>query len=290
MTRSEKMIDKKRFALNRIIAPGLTLAEFFALTKGIGLSKVELRNDIRDGQVLDGLVPLEVKKMAADQGIEILSINALQKFNLATARVKAKDELARLLETCGVLSCPAVVLCPNNEAADRREAAVKAKELIESLNEFGPMFVKAGISGYIEPLGFGISSLASLAEAKDAIRKSGFACYKVLVDTFHNYIGPEGHDIFGSSVSVGDIGLVHVSGVEESIPKSSFTDAHRIMPGPKDVMDSKSTLLALEKLGYKGNYSFEPFSGKVQNLGPKELADVIEKSIEYLSNGGSYVK
>jgi Predicted sugar epimerase len=48
------MIESKRFALNRIAAPALGLAEFFEVATELGMSSVELRNDIRDGSVTDG--------------------------------------------------------------------------------------------------------------------------------------------------------------------------------------------------------------------------------------------
>ena len=121
-----------------------------------------------------------------------MTINALQKFNLASARPKAKAELATLLATCVEIDCPAIVLCPNNDAADSRPPAARFQETVDSLREFGPMFEKAGVLGFVEPLGFGISSLASLDVAIDAIKASGFSCYRVLVDTFHHYIGPDG--------------------------------------------------------------------------------------------------
>jgi len=90
--------------------------------------------------------------------------------------------------------------------------------------------------------------------------------------------------MFDDPAVIQKIGLVHVSGVEASIPKSQFSDAHRVLPGPADVMNSAALMAKLEKTGYRGMYSFEPFSAEVQALGAKELASALRASIEYLSH------
>ncbi len=277
------MKDSGKYALNRIACPSLSLPDFLSFARKIGIGKIELRNDIRDGSVLDGIAPREVAALLKEGGLRATTINALQKFNLASARPKAKAELATLLAVCAAIDCPAVVLCPNNDAADGRSPGARFTETVDSLKEFGPMFEKAGVLGFVEPLGFGISSLASLDVAVEAIKASEFSCYRVLVDTFHHYIGPDGLESLKKAAAAGLVGLVHISGVESDIPAAEFRDAHRIMPGPGDVMKSKEIVAALLAAGYEGDISFEPFSESVQKLSPDELGAAIKKSIAWLS-------
>lgn len=277
------MLDRGRFSLNRIACPSLSLPDFLNFAQRIGIGKIELRNDIRDGSVLDGLAPRKVAALLKEGGLRATTINALQKFNLASARPKAKAELAALLAVCAAIDCPAVVLCPNNDAADGRSPAARFAETVDSLKELGPMFEKAGVLGFVEPLGFGISSLASIDTASEAIKASGFSCYRVLVDTFHHYLGPDSAESLKKAAADGLVGLIHISGVESDIPAAEFRDAHRIMPGPGDVMRSKEIVAALLAAGYKGDISFEPFSESVQKLSPDELGAAIRKSIAWLS-------
>jgi len=277
------MLDRGRFSLNRIACPSLSLPDFLNFAKEIGIGKIELRNDIRDNSVLDGIAPRKAAALLKERGLRATTINALQKFNLATARPKAKAELATLLATCAEIDCPAIVLCPNNDAADSRPSAVRFSETVDSLREFGPMFEKAGVLGFIEPLGFGISSLSSLDVAIEAIKASGFSCYRVLVDTFHHYIGPDGAASLKKATASGLVGLVHISGVESAIPVADFRDAHRIMPGPDDVMKNKDIVRVLLDAGYKGDISFEPFSESVQRLSPEDLGIAINKSIAWFA-------
>ena len=73
-----------------------------------------------------------------------------------------------------------------------------------------------------------------------------------------------------------------VSAVEASIEKSAFTDAHRVLPCPKDIMKSAELVHKLELAGYKGFYSFEPFSPEIQSLEKNELAGIVRNSIKYI--------
>ena len=47
------MLDISRFALNRIIYPTLDLDGFFKFSTELGINKVELRNDLPGGKILD---------------------------------------------------------------------------------------------------------------------------------------------------------------------------------------------------------------------------------------------
>jgi 2-keto-myo-inositol isomerase len=276
------MIDKERIGLNRIIAPAMPLKEFFEFAAAVGVNKVELRNDIGKGDPVDNMPPEQAAKMAEDAGVEIISINALQKFNLASVRAGAVSELKALLETANSIGCKAVVLCPNNDPDDARPTAQRLSETAEALSAFGPLFAEAGLLGLIEPLGFSISSLDSLVSAQDCIRESGFNCYRIVHDTFHHYIGPEDQAILGKEYDVSNTGLVHVSGVEIDLPASDYQDEHRVLVGPADRMNSKEQILRLDKFGFAGDFSFEPFSPEVQKLPRDRLAEAVRKSIDFI--------
>jgi 2-keto-myo-inositol isomerase len=276
------MIEKSRISLNRILSPSLSLGDFLDLAASLGLNKVELRNDIGEKDPIDGLAVAEAARLVADRGMQIITINALQKFNLPSSRARALVELDELIGTAKAIGCPAIVFCPNNDSDDSRNALQRADDTVEALKTFGPRLEAAGILGYVEPLGFSISSLASLVVAQEAIKKSGFSCYRVVLDTFHRYIGSKGRAAFEEGYDVSFTGLVHVSGVEADIPLGDYRDEHRILAGPADRMRSKEQISHLDELGYRGDLSFEPFSSAVQALGKSALQAALAKSLEYL--------
>jgi 2-keto-myo-inositol isomerase len=285
------MLTKKRFALNRIISPSMGFAEFVQFTAGLGLSKIELRNDLPGKpeitDIVDGLKPAEAVAITRGEGVGIISINALQKFNLPSRRKDRIEELKRLLELAAAIDCAAVVLCPNNEKDDIRPPKEKYRDTVEALVDYGPLFVDYGIAGFGEALGCGISSLASLPAVVAAIKASGYGCFRALFDTFHYHIGPDDKNIFGmdglgASYEIPYTGLVHISGVEDDIPVDRFLDAHRVLVGPKDRMGNRDVIQRLDSAGYLGTFSYEPFGGAVQRLPPDKLASGIEASLNYL--------
>ncbi len=278
------MIDRTRFALNRITCPSLPLDDFFRFAaEEVGLSKVEIRNDLPGVGVTDRMAPAEAAESAARRGIRILSINALQKFNLKALQEAKLAELEKLLDVASALHCTAVVMCPNNDKADHRDARSKVEETVSALAAFGPIFMRRGIEGWVEPLGFPESSLSSIVVAGEAVKRSAFGCYRVVYDTFHHHLGPDTERDVDAEFASRVAGLIHVSGVDADVPKNASRDIHRVLPGAADRMKSRDQLARMISLGYRGDISIEPFSREVQAMSTKALAAAVRSSIEYLS-------
>jgi 2-keto-myo-inositol isomerase len=276
------MIERKRFALNRIACPSLGLEDFLRFTADLGLSKVEVRDDLPGGAVIDGMPPAKAAELAQRHGIRILSINALQKFNLGAVQAKTQAELEKLLELAVALRCTAIVMCPNNDRQDHRDARARVEETVAALKAFGPPLTTRGIQGWVEPLGFPESSLSSVVVAGEAVKRSGFGCYRIVYDTFHHYLGPDTEADIDGSFASSQAGLIHVSGVEATIPSERWRDEHRVLVSSADRLGSREQIARMVSLGYDGDISFEPFSADVQGMSRGGLAAALTKSIEYL--------
>lgn len=135
----------------------------------------------------------------------------------------------------------------------------------------------------MEPLGFGISSLRSHLLTQSIIGKSA-APYKMVLDTFHYYLSDIAQAEFDAHIDVNTIGLVHLSGVEETRLKSTLTDEDRIMLSEQDKLNSKQQVINLERLGYQGIYAFEPFSSQLNTWSEADIEREIRHSIAYLQN------
>lgn len=276
------MIDIQRFALNRITCPALGLEDFFRLAADLGLSKVELRNDLPGGRIVDGMEPAKAAALAEKHRVRIITINAQQKFNLGSIKDRVSRELEDLLDTAQALHCPAIVLCPNNDTKDTRDPETGLSETVAALTAFGPSFTRRGLLGYVEPLGFAECSLPSIVTAVTAIMRSGQACYRVVYDTFHHYLGPDTEKEIGTAYDVSRTGLIHVSGVESSIAKEKYRDEHRVLVGPADRTYAKEQIARHVRLGYAGDISFEPFAPEVRKLPRADLTAALRASMEYL--------
>lgn len=277
------MLDRKQIALNRIVYPSVGLDEFFAITAGLGLGKVELRNDLPGRGIVDGLEPGDVKRLAAKHRIRILTINALQKFNLPSHLSKAVRELKDLIALARDIACRAIVLCPNNDVADTRTADQSLRDTVEALKAFRPLFEDAGLLGYVEPLGFPESSLKSLIAASRAIRDAGGTCYRMVYDTFHHHLGPDTAADIEQRLDISLVGLVHASGVEADIGTTEMKDAHRVLLTAGDRIGNVEQVARLRARGYTGDVSLEPFSEQVQRLGREAFLEAMRATIGILT-------
>ncbi|HBL7241274.1 TIM barrel protein [Serratia liquefaciens] len=274
-------IAPDRFCINRKIAPNLDLEQFFSLVKKCGLNKVELRNDMLSGKVTDNLSNDQLNALAEKYGIEIVTINALGMFNLLDDQAALLKNAEALLSQAQAIRSKALVLCPHCSAGDNRSEEQKKTDTLAALKLLAPLFRQYGVQGYVEPLGFGISSLRSSLLTQSLIRDSG-APYKIVLDTFHHYLSDVTQPEFDAQIQIDGIGLVHLSGVEDLRAKSALSDEERIMLSDKDRLESKKQVQDLERLGYTGIYAFEPFSSQLDSWTAADIEREIRQSIALL--------
>ncbi|QFI68555.1 TIM barrel protein [Sinorhizobium alkalisoli] len=262
------------FALNHMTAPKLPLGAFFELAKTLGVSAVEIRNDLAGNAILDGTKPGAVKALAEKHGVKIISINALQRFNEWNAAREAEArELIAYVRDCGA---EALVLVPVNDGSGRADGERQAN-LGTALKALKPLLDQAGIVGLVEPLGFEICSLRSKTEAAEAIREIGGSTFRLVHDTFHHHLA--GEDAVFPELT----GLVHISGVADgAVAVADMRDPHRELVDAADRLDNASQIRRLRAEGYSGPFSFEPFAPSVHDLG--DPAKAIRESMTYLQS------
>jgi 2-keto-myo-inositol isomerase len=244
------------FALNHMVAPALKLGDFIAAAQALGINKIEIRNDLAGNAILDGTTPAAVADLTARAGIEIISINALQRFNEWTP--KREREARELVDYAAACGARALVLVPVNDGSGRADGE-RQQNVRYALEGLKPILEAAGIIGLVEPLGFGICSLSSKREAAEAIADvGGQGRFKLVHDTFHHHLAGE-PELFPELT-----GLVHISGVEDpAVRVEDMLDAHRVMVGKSDRIDNVGQVRALRAAGYFGPFSFEPFADDV---------------------------
>ncbi|ENN85080.1 Sugar epimerase protein [Rhizobium freirei PRF 81] len=263
-----------RFALNHMCAPSMSLESFFAAAKELGIDSVEIRNDLAGNAILDGTPANGVKELAERQGLTIISINALQRFNeWNDERALEAAELIDYARDCGA---KALVLVPVNDGSGREPEARRAN-LRKALSALTPMLEAAGIVGLVEPLGFEICSLRLKSEAAGAIEELGAkSTFRLVHDTFH-------HHLAGEAATFPELtGLVHISGVSDpDVSVADMRDPHRVLVDASDRLDNVGQLRALLSAGYVGPASFEPFAPAVHAL--KEPVAAIKESMTYMT-------
>ncbi|GAA4119130.1 TIM barrel protein [Aminobacter aganoensis] len=261
------------FALNHMAAPGLSIEPFFALAKTLGIASVEIRNDLAGNAIIDGTLASAVRAMAAENGMSITSINALQRFNEWNATREAEAiELADYARDAGA---QALVLVPVNDGTGQADGE-RQRNLRTALSALKTILGDRGVRGLVEPLGFEICSLRSKREAAEAIEDvGGTGAFRMVHDTFHHHLAGE-PDLFP-----GMTGLVHISGVDDpGVTVPDMRDPHRVLVDAGDRLDNVGQIRALIAGGYKGLLSFEPFSPVVHKLADPRSA--LAESIAFI--------
>ncbi|MFK0331926.1 TIM barrel protein [Rhizobium sp. NPDC090275] len=258
-----------RFAINHITAPKLSLEEFFAAATSLGLTEVEIRNDLPD--IVNTTDPVAVKAAAAKAGVTIISINALYPFNVWSGDLPKRA--VALADYAASSGAKALVMCPLNDGTK-----VSFDDLVAALKAMKPVLEERGLTGLVEPLGFPISSLRTKKEALKAIEAAGGqGVYKLVHDTFHHHLAGE-TEFFPEST-----GLVHISGVvDPAVSVADMLDAHRVLVDGSDRLENIAQIKALEAAGYTGPYSFEPFAAEVHEL--KDPTSAVKNSIEHIND------
>ncbi len=263
-----------KFALNHMAAPGLGVADFIDLAVRTGCDGIELRNDLPGVDTFAGNAAPDIRSLAERRNIQILSINALQRFNDWTEeRRQQAIELTALARACGAAT---IVMCPVNSPDDRPGPQERQRRLRTALAGLGPILSDAGVTGLVEPLGFEISSLRSKREAVEAIADVGAErVFRLVHDTFHHHLAGE-PELFPAQT-----GLVHISGVVEKKTKTAdLRDGGRVLVGADDRLGSAGQVAALVNAGYRGYVSFEPFAASIQALA--DPAPMLLESIDFV--------
>ena len=243
-----------------MVAPSLGYADFIALADRLGCTGVEFRNDFRDVELFDGEPAANVKEAVAAKGLCILALSEVKRFNdWSDAK---RDEACWMIETAVECGAEALALVPVNDAEFLPDSESRARALRNALEELAPLLSEAGLPGFVEPLGFEISSVRTKREAVDAIMDVGVQDrFRLVHDTFHHFIA--GETEFFPEIT----GIVHISGVvEPTVQPNEMRDGHRALVDAADRLGNVDQIGTLYRNGYRGCISFEPFAKSVHEL------------------------
>ncbi|NVO87775.1 TIM barrel protein [Lactobacillus rhamnosus] len=280
-------IELTQMALNRKIAQQRPLAKFFQLAEAAGIHQVELRNDMTtsDGSetVIDGMQVAELQTLKQKYDMQILTINAIQQFNNPAKLSKNRDLLTKLAELSAQIGNQAIIFVPEVNAQDKRTEQQRLDDAVSSLQVFGDILAAYHLTGLIEPLGFRASTMRYPWTALDAINLSGRTEFKLTIDTFHFFLAHLTAEQFKAGVDINRVGLIHLSGIEPIHALREVVDEDRILITERDIMQNIEQVHLFEAMGYRGHYSFEPFSSRLAAETNQQLTQQILASIERLN-------
>jgi 2-keto-myo-inositol isomerase len=245
------------FALNHMTAPRLDWRAFADLASDLGCIGVEYRNDL-PGALFGGDDPATVGAALRAKGLRFLALAEVKMFNdWSDAKAAEAEALMQIAVAAGA---EAISLIPRNDGV-ATERADSLRVTTTALREILPMLRGHGLKAMVEPLGFAVCSLRYkdvLAQAIDAV--GGVGTYFMVHDTFHHALAGYG-PIYPELT-----GIVHVSGVKDSIYLDDMRDPHRVLVDGDDVLGNVAQIRALQQAGYAGAVSYEPFAPSVHAL------------------------
>jgi 2-keto-myo-inositol isomerase len=259
-----------------MLAPAMSLQSFFAFAKEQGITRVEIRNDIANDPMALKIPARELKDLAAGNAVEIISINALQRFNEWNETREA--EARALISYASACGAKALVMCPVNDHDYGKSSEELAANLRQSLTALKPILQDAGVIGLVEPLGFPQCSLRLKSEAVAAIADvEGGEVFRLVHDTFHHHLAGE------EQIYPEQTGLVHISGVEDkALAVDAMLDDHRLLVGEQDRLGNVAQISALLQAGFEGSISFEPFAQEIH--AQDDITPMLKDSIAYLNS------
>ena len=261
-----------RFALTQSVAPQLDLAAFFSLARSLRLADVEIVGPVRRDAGVAAAPAGEVRQLAEAQGINILAVNALRRFNdWNEERAAEAVALADYAAACGAR---ALLLLPVDDGSGRDDE-VRIGNAEAGLAALKPILAERSLEGLLECVGYELSSLRKKSEAVAAIDAAGGReVFRLVHDTFHHHLAGE-HEVFPELT-----GLVQVSGVDDpTVAVSDMRDPHRVLVGAGDRVATIEQLHDLTLEGYAGPVSVEIFDGSSPAA---DRQQAIARSIAYI--------
>lgn len=274
------MASTINFALNHMTAPRMSSRELIDLAARLGCIGVELRNDLIDKglttrEFFDGGKPSSIGEYARSKGVRLLGLSEAYGFNRWSDTMRGKIKL--LIAQAVDAGAESISLIPSNDGAKEADEK-RLSDLRDALAHILPMLEEANLIALVEPLGFTTSSLRSKREAIGAIEAvGGKDRFRLVHDTFHHHIAGE-TEFFPAWT-----GIVHISGVVvSSLSPDEMQDGHRILVGEADRLRNAEQIKALNVIGYRGAYSYEPFATTVH--ADPNIEERLRESMTFVEN------
>ncbi len=191
-------------------------------------------------------------------------------------------EFARGLQRAGVDKMTTWVMPMSNELpylANFKLHAARLRQVGRVLSDSGMRF---GLE-YVAPKTLWASQrypfVHTMAEMRELLSEIGLSNMGLVVDSWHWYhAGDSAADI--ERLRAADVVSVDLNDAPPGVAKDQMVDGKRELPAATGVIDVKSFLAALQKIGFAGPARAEPFNDAVRHMAADEAADAAHRALE----------
>lgn len=237
-----------------------------------GCDLVELR-DVKIEQHLDaGGTLAGLRRLAADAGIGILSVNTLDDATLheGAALDRMVERCRRLCAWSAGLESPVVIAGPSylpDATSDR--SAVRDRTLA-SLTRHAAVAAEHGVRIGFEFHGYARASINTLTETVATLDALDNPKVGVVVDAFHFYTGGSTFEDL-AALDPARLLIVHLADVDRP-ERDQLAKGNRVMPGD-GVLPLGTFIDTIRATGYTGPYSLELFRPEYWAMDPHSVAE-----------------
>jgi sugar phosphate isomerase/epimerase len=188
---------------------------------------------------------------------------------------------ARGLKRAGVPSVTTWLKPSSNELpylANFKLHAARFREMVRVLDGAG---LRIGIE-YVAPKTAWASQrypfIHSMAEMRELISEIGQGSVGLVLDSWHWYhAGDSGADILALRAS--DVVSVDLNDAPAGIAKDQMVDGKRELPAATGIIDGKTFLQSLKRIGFAGPVRAEPFNDAVRRMSPDDAAEAAAEAL-----------
>ena len=234
---------------------------------------------LSDGELRDLLSAMDARKIGwAMAGLPVDFRRGEAAFSAGMADLPA---YARGLGRAGVHSVTTWVTPGSNELtylANFKLHAARFREIARVLDGAG---LRLGIE-YVGPKTSWVSQrypfIHTMAEMRDLIAEIGQANVGLVLDSWHWYhAGDSGADILALRAS--GVVSVDLNDAPAGVAKDQMVDGKRELPGATAMIDSKTFLQSLKRIGFAGPVRAEPFNDAVRRMSPDDAAEAAAEAL-----------
>jgi sugar phosphate isomerase/epimerase len=118
----------------------------------------------------------------------------------------------------------------------------------------------------------------SMAEMRDLIPEIGQGNVGLVLDSWHWYhAGDSGADILALHAS--DVVSVDLNDAPVGVAKDQMVDGKRELPVATGIIDAKTFLQSLKRIGFAGPVRAEPFNDAVRRMPPDDAAEAAAEAL-----------
>jgi sugar phosphate isomerase/epimerase len=244
--------ERLPLAFSTLGCPGWEWKKVLEYARANGFAAIELRGIMgkMDLPSLPEFAPTQIpetKKQVADHGLKISDLGASSEMHHAepAERDKQLADAKKFIDLASALNVPYVRVFGNQIRGPKEEVVARVSDGLHQLGEYaGPR----GVTVILESHGDFVDS----PTLKDVLTRADSKYVALLWDAHHTFV--DGHEQPEETVGMLGSWIRHTH-LKDSVPDGKGGRKY-VLPGTGEVPMERQ-VLALRKIGYKGDYCFE---------------------------------